>query len=313
MSVDEPNGADQSDDGGSGLGGSVGIVSRIVASAAKTMGHEKLAALVKRWPELVGEQIGKPLRKLEEYVTNGKSVPPEVDQEIHEAIEANPEEALALMGPVMAEGFEGVGDAQAERIFILDSYTGVLNIAASQMAARKTSLVLRGFLHDPDCVSYWHFKGFGACRFKGEYSFGQHAIRPDVGLEIYALKTTPSDESLDLLNREIRRSSDRQLPPELWDISTVEGVSLLKEIRETELVVERINPDLVTEQEKGKGDFALSIPQRTKSYIIPIPDGPSALPAMLESLFPALDAQDRTLHTIKDLKTWAEEFRRRNS
>jgi hypothetical protein len=308
VAEDPPN--DEADSGGAS-----GIASRIAVGWAKEMGYEKVALVIEKWPELVGKGIAIPCKKIRDSVIAGKPIPPELEAEAQKALEDNPKEAALLLGPLMAESFASALDAKVERDFVLSSYAQYMSIVCQSMKERQTSFVLRGFIHSPDCVSYWERSVLGDEAFQRDVD---HLRSNFGGPKVYILDLTSwaePDESVNMtdfvtvLNEEIRKSSIRKLPGHFSDHTNNKKISSIDKIYETKVVISRLDPANI-EKEEGAlletSDGFLRTRPSPKSYDLEIPSGAPGIPVMLESLYHAMKAQDQF---TKDLRATLETAR----
>ena len=277
---------DHSDEGDSPIssGSVVALAQRFVVKTLETSGNERLKKLgkgIKNAPELLGEKAGRMLAALLEAAGAGKPISEESKREFTKELETSPKEAAAILGFLTAELFDDAMDSTSERIALLEYYRSTLNLICLYMAKAKTSVALRGFLHDPHCISYWHFE-----RSNLEFQTAVDSIFPN-GLDVYFLEETPTDERLVELNMLIRDSKDRHLRTEDYDVWKKDTVAKLENISETIVTTKQLRKDRVslpppqTDPVFGRLRGTANSPIEYETRISPEPD---ALLTMVESL-----------------------------
>jgi hypothetical protein len=168
-----------------------GMISRIVARALRDSGYKKGEVIVTQWPEIVGGKIGQLIRKIQGKQAKGEEITPEEAQELTEALEQNPREAATLLGLLTADLVRDTVDAKSERKAVLDAFKTILGIVCTYMRTATTSLALSGFLHDQNCISYWHLTGKNpeVSNCNDQYLFPN-------GLEVYIRHEEPTAERI---------------------------------------------------------------------------------------------------------------------
>ncbi|HFD31685.1 MAG TPA: hypothetical protein ENJ28_03070 [Gammaproteobacteria bacterium] len=172
---------------------------------------------------------------------------------------------------------------------LLHDYVDALNIVISFLDEIKRPIVLSGFLHSEECLSYWHIDDLVTLL---PYEVDGEKIRlnsPIRSPSIYILETKDGSSSVEQLNDEIRRSQDKALPGEFYtnaycvqEINEFQVLAELKRDEEDEL------PDLINGNEESK------------SISWCIPDGAYGLLSMISSIPLALDAQSRPEQALNE-------------
>jgi len=281
------------------------IVTRVVVSALDASGRKKAAQVIKNWPELLGAKIGGPFKKIEEKKSKGEEVTPEDARAFEKALNDNPKEAAALLGLLIASVTEETLDAEAERKVILESYAMVLNTLCALMAKARTSLALRGFIHEKDCISYWHLTGKNP-HFAPFLGF----LDPN-NLSVFLLSESPTPQRLQELNEEIRRDQNRQLRPSSYDYRKRDTVARVKQISELSVTIEKLHPDR-EELKKKHGPFDLDPEyKQPREFTEPIPFGAPYLIPLFESVFEAKSIQEGAVEDLlKTRETLAENLKK---
>lgn len=291
--------ADEDDESGGGSG----IASKIIIGFAKEMGWEEIAEITAKWPQLIGKSTAKVTKKILAYKAEEKPVPPEVEAEAEKAFQDD-EQATLLLGPLLARNYEiGLG-ADDEKDFFLSTYMTHLNLIYEYINKRETSVVLRGFIHDPDCICYWRRSVLSAEAFKRSTDYLEigHSLRvyildPRIWEELDEPIT--ADDAVTGLNVAIRESSKRQLPDYYEDYEKNEYVGLISRIYEMKVAVSKLDPEDINKARDPVNElFHLS--PLPKSYEYSIPNGAPGIPVMLESLFHALKLQSEPLERLKE-------------
>ena len=271
-------------------------VIRMAAATAKAAGYVKVGTLITDWPEITGTKLGELIRKLRNAEQSGKTVTAAEQAEIEKALEANPQAAAQLLGLVVSSSSQKVLDAAEERRQILASYKLVLDLITSAMTQRQTSYALKGFLHNPECISYWK-RSVGSAEFVGDDSLYCN------GFEVYFINVDPSLEKLQALNEFIRRSESRHLPNDYEDYRHNQGIVRLMRVRELEVEVEELQPD-----DPGKAAFGIQLPRQVR-YEIPL-NGPDQ-EGLLESLLEAQRVQSEPSRLTDRYQELAQEYKRK--
>ncbi|MBV9154840.1 MAG: hypothetical protein JO097_01160 [Acidobacteriaceae bacterium] len=266
------------------------LATRIIVSALESAGYTQAATLIQKWPELIGKEIGKPIRNIRDKQAKGEIITTADKQELNIAIQRNPREAELLLGPIVASSVDATLTADDERHQIFVAYTFALNAICEYMTKAKTSLALRGFLHSENCISYWHLTGTAAA-----FSFSSGCLAP-IDFQIYLLDYQPSSSELATLNEEIRRNSLRHLSVEKYDYEKDQRISLVTEIHELKIRFFKLHPkrhDLIREKKASSIDYS-----RPTAWDCQIPIGAPALLRLFESLFEAKVIQQSYLKAM---------------
>jgi len=233
-------------------------------------------------PEKIGEVA---TRKVRDWFDK-KSTPDGTIGEISE----DEMKQLAEVSPIatatmLVAALDAPRGASDERDQNLASYMRVLEPIAQTVRDLETSIALRGFLHDTECVSYWHLRdkqGSGDAFRKS----GDHLVVRG-GLEVYVFSMEPTDDALDALNVAIRSAASRQLPTSVYDY-------LVEEIHEQKVITtRRLDSDREAKREKAQSDPFGIIHDYNRPIEISwtIPSGVPGIVALLESLPIATRAQ----------------------
>jgi hypothetical protein len=216
----------------------VSIISQIITSGLDEAGYKNASHVIKKWPQLLGKNTVRTLKKLLQKKEEGKPITPEDHKDVANALQSDPKDAAILLGLLTADILEGTLDARTERKVILDSYNVVFGIICTFMTAATTSVALKGFIHDEHCISYWDRKG----KTPQFSAIGDDYLFPN-SLGIYLLNEEPTDLRLVELNLQIRQSFDRRLQPKDFDFEKEERVWKLEKVQETSIIVHRLRPD----------------------------------------------------------------------
>ena len=265
----------------------VALAQRFVIKAVESSGHEEAARWLRQWPELLGDKAGQGVKKLFAKKAQGENITEKDKEELSEALKANPTEAAAVVGVLTTDLLEGTLDAASEREAILNTYKSSLEVICAYMAKATTSVALSGFLHEPNCISYWQFE-----RKNLEFGSLGDFLYPN-GLQIYFLYEEPTEERILQLNMLIRDDANRHLTLELYDFQSNDRVAKLEKIEETRVITKRLRPDRANlPKPKRVGGLRHGTdydePVEESSWINP---GKSTLSALIESLQVAKEAQ----------------------
>jgi hypothetical protein len=153
---------------------------------------------------------------------------------------------------------------------VLSVYLTALNLVVATLREGSYPIVVRGFIHSPNVVSYWHFDS------KRGSQLIDFTVRPDgdsiacsFQLKIHLLDGLYEDSDRDTLNVQIRKVDTHDLNKE-----RLKGSVRVKTIREFKI--------------EGVRDFErVPIPAKP----IEIPDGAPGIPIMLASVDRAIAKQ----------------------
>jgi hypothetical protein len=285
-------------------GSLVSLALRFAMKALESSGNErakKLAHLIDKAPEILGEKTGLYVKSLLEKRAAGKELTKEDSDGLSEKLSESPEQSAAVLGFFTAELLEGAHDAATERKEILNSYNSIFEIICIYMRQTKSSVALKGFIHDEHCISYWHFD-----RSNLEFSLSGDYLFPN-GLEIYLLHEEPTDHQLALLNLEISDSASGHLPQNKYEFTKTDLVSKVEKIYKASILFIRLHPDRE------------SLPKRTKEplfggslgtdyskpigFTTSIPPGSQYLIGLIESLYIAREAQMYRSELLKQVQS----------
>ena len=136
-----------------------GMLSRVVARALRESGYMRAEEYVSHWPEILGGKIGQAIRKIQGKYAKGDEVTTEDTKELVKALEESPKEAATLLGLLTADLVKDTVDAKSERKAVLDAFKTIFGIICAYVRTATTSVALAGFVHEQDCISYWHLTG----------------------------------------------------------------------------------------------------------------------------------------------------------
>jgi hypothetical protein len=272
---------------------SVGTIStlaqRFAIQTLKSSGHRDIAEWLTKWPEILGIKTGKAIKNILDKRAHGQQVSVQDERALQSALDENPKEAATLLGLLTADLLEGAIDAATKRRTILKTYGSVLGIVSTFMASNTTSIVLKGFIHREDCISYWHFE-----RSNLEFSAsGDDYLYPN-GLQVYFIDALPDDALLKKLNWNIRDDPERHLPAEFYDFEHDSKIAKLEAIYETKVSFKQLDPNSSPTEEPKKDDpfgfNAIASWDTDYEYSQRIPSDLRGLKGLIDSLFLAKDA-----------------------
>ncbi len=214
----------------------------------------------------------------------------------HEDIKKLVNEEPAVVGGLVALAANRQLSASSERDHMLDLYAEQLNDIVRVAVAAETSLALRGFLHDGECISYWRFKG--ATLGTNEFRRSGDELRLDGAIEVYLSNEEPNEEVLRNLNEQIRLDRRRQLPATKSDYFRNDQVALVRRISEGYVYLDQLDPNRLTEATESLDPFGLD--KFPKEYMSKIPVGAPALDGLVTSIAVALEVQQRPLLALRE-------------
>jgi hypothetical protein len=267
-----------------------GMISRVLAGTLGELGYKRAEVIVNQWPEILGGKIGQVIKKIQGKQARGEKITPEDDQELAKALEESPKEAATLLGLLTADLVRDTVDAKSERKAVLDAFKTIFGIVCTYMRTATTSVALSGFLHDPNCISYWHLTGKNP-----EFSNTNDTYLFPNGLVVYIRYEQPTAERLADLNKQIRRDEHRHLPQSLYGFENDGDVAKVEAVHETKVMTKQLHPDRATLPPPTKGPFGEKKGQdfsKPIDFETEIPSGAPGLATLVESLYAAREAQE---------------------
>jgi hypothetical protein len=185
------------------------IIERIVIGFVKGMGGPDLDEWIDDLPKKAGVTIGDIVRRHRDV--DGR-LNAEGEKELEKILHAD----ISITTDAMSVILEKEANINATDS-VLPSYLEVLNTVVKIMRDIKRPIVLRGFLHSHDCLTYWYYD-------LGDFSkIKEYKIHPSVevimlssGPKICILDSTNIDEDLQRLNLEIRTSQLHKLDYKIY-------------------------------------------------------------------------------------------------
>lgn len=207
-----------------------------------------------KWAEhLTPEKLGElAATKVRLWLDNTSTLDGTIGAVTEEEIKQLANDSPAAIQSLLVASLDVPQSASEETSQILESYVAVLNPIAEALRSLETSIALRGFLHDAECVSYWHL----ANKQEKDAAFrkvGNHLVIGG-GFEIYILNVYPTDDVLDALNATIRSERSRQLPSGFCDYRRDESVGKLEDVHELSVTLRQLDPERDVKQAKAKSD-----------------------------------------------------------
>jgi hypothetical protein len=289
----------------------VSIVTQILTSGLEEAGYKNASYVIRKWPKIVGVHTARLLMQIFEKRAEGKPITEKEHREIAEALQNDPKDAAALLGVLTANLVNGALDVKAERKAILDSYNVIFGLICAFMNTGPTSIALKGFVHDENCISYWNITGKEPqfSMINGNYLF-------PVSLDVYLFQEEPADARLVELNFQIRKAYDRRLTADVYDINRHEQVAKVDKVLETDIAIHQLDPDRATKPAREKDIFGT--PQgldyaRPVEYRIPIPPRAEALIGLYKSLTLAKEVLGLVKPSVADTQKKALEGEERAS
>lgn len=232
---------------------------------------------IRKWPEFVTDKVMDAIERIADKQKQGQPITPADRDDLEQAINENPAAAPVLMTAATSHLASSTGP-QSESEEILESYAYVLNAACEYMSKAGTSIALRGFIHDGNCISYWEKAPDG----KPEFQLSGRQLIPN-NLDVYLIERTPEEQQLSDLNTTIRRDPKRKLSQGEIDYQNRESVKKLIAVEDVRLQVHGLP------SAKRPNPFKTRPMPETLNILIP--PGAPALIGMFESLFEAQEVQ----------------------
>lgn len=181
----------------------------LVARLVRALVHETDDAELRRWVSGLRGECGRGLRELARSDPTSPCA-----KQVGEWLEEHGEEAGDLLPSLLGVGVGGSGGGAT----MVNDYLAVMNSVATAAISCGRPVVLRGFFHCTDCLSYWHWDS-------GQLTSLNTFAKDDSGDLVKCGGTRPRIFMLDgpstmdrvrELNLEIRRSPLKRLPRRLY-------------------------------------------------------------------------------------------------
>jgi len=265
------------------------ITSNILFGIVKGLTGKDLESM----PEDIGIFLGEFLK---EQTDGSRIFKPDANIRLNNKIKENPEIASEIMKAVI--GPEQTKDNDS----LLPDYLFVLNLIIKEMQQLKRSIVLQGFLHDEECLSYWHINYDD--NFMG-YEIRDNKISLVPSLfhpHVYILPTKNGLNESGQLNDDIRRSETGYLDQEKYIneycIQTIEEFQLCGDI--TAPPENNLFNEMIDDIDK-KNIKCWKIPDGAPGLLTMV----SSIPLALEAQGNAKDMINKTMKKIRnDIKPW---------
>jgi len=269
--------------------GTVGVLLRIALDALEKAGYKRLADRIRNVPSLASDILAKLIKVVFGSIARGTPI----DDEAAKKIETILESTQRLTTGEESHPQKPINVSIPVEPTLLELYAQVFGIVCDAMKHGNFSLALRGFVHDPDCISYWHLKGASPT-----FSAISNYLYPN-NLEVYIINGRDnSPKELDSLNKSIRRG---QAPGFINNINDATVVQV-HHVYEFDLEVRGLRPDR-DELMKRPDPFNIRILDYNQPQLFTIPfgdDNKSGLLGMLDSLTDAVLSQDSYRTMLKN-------------
>jgi hypothetical protein len=167
------------------------------------MGGPDLKDWVSNLPGKLGQEIGAIVKR--NLDPDGRLTARGAEQ-VREVLDQAPEQLGNVVASLLRSVPEGTSDS------LIGPYLDVLNFVVAALRRLGRLLVLRGFLHRPDCISYWHFGQRDSDQIS---DFRKHPnldlIMSPLSPRVYVLDEAPTDERVKELNLCIRTNPSHTL------------------------------------------------------------------------------------------------------
>jgi hypothetical protein len=198
---------------------------KFVLAMLRGLGGPDLQKWLDDLPKSLGEEIGKIIRA---HVGGDGKITDSGFQELSDWLKINLDKVPELFSSLL----RGQPDMGHRGSSIIESYLLVLNAVTAAATEIGRPLVLKGFLHTPQCLSYWHRDGGGSFSVR---PFTKHPELDVISchgttLAIHIMETDSSFERVRDLNRAIRKSDFHRLDHDIYS-----GAKEVDSIREFEV------------------------------------------------------------------------------
>ena len=201
------------------------ITTTLVTGIIKGLGGPDLDAFLDDLTSTFGQKLGSILGRI--VASSGKELLQE-QRVLQEWLRENPTASEKLTAKAFVRASKEAGSP--DLIDLLDDYLNVLNGIVGVIMTTNRSLVLRGFLHEAACTSYWEYKS-SSINEKPGYFRKDPNLRfihpPSSQPRVFILNEEPSDSAIEDLNLQVRKSRLGQL--ETWNHRDAREVSGIRE------------------------------------------------------------------------------------
>jgi hypothetical protein len=172
----------------------MGILIDIIIGLIHGLGGPDLKSWVDDLPSELGTTIGKIVKQ---NLVDGQLTEDGI-KSIESWLRINEKEISRIISSLLSP--------RAAKDSLIPYYTRALNIVVETIRQTGRSLVLRGFLHDTDCLTYWEYNTrLGSVLETFRKSTDFESIHVPFGLKIHVLKEKWSESQLQELNMKIRK------------------------------------------------------------------------------------------------------------
>ncbi|MGP8322312.1 MAG: hypothetical protein ACT6FE_08370 [Methanosarcinaceae archaeon] len=194
----------------------------LVLGLIKGMGGPDLQKIIDKLPEEIGTDIGTILKS---YISNSSNN----YSRLVDWINNNRNQSDILLKSVYDVSISNAKNLENSNYntTVLDDYLTVINLVIRTIIEDiKRPIVLQGFFHKENCLSYWHFvdlSNIAPISYDPKHNFIKLPSWP----RIYILNKKINEDNISKLNTKIRKNSSDRLDPA--DYLKSKYVSLIRE------------------------------------------------------------------------------------
>lgn len=172
------------------------MISSVVIGFVKGLGGPDLEKWRKDLPKALAEKVGAIIRENFDSVQGLNETGQELLKEI---LDEDEELATEAMSIIIGQEAESKSDDS-----LLPDYLEVLNTIVKILRESKRSIVLKGFLHSDNCLTYWEYKD-DISEFEKHPTL-EIIMSYRTNPEIYIIESNDLDSDLDKMNLHIRKT-----------------------------------------------------------------------------------------------------------
>jgi hypothetical protein len=178
------------------------LSTKFITGIIKGLGGPDLDELLENITKELGNEVGSLLRNI--VSSSGEKLRAE-EEELKRWIEKNPQESTYMTSAVIDKAIE---EDSPEAASLLSDYLVVLNFVITSIRRTNRSILLRGFLHDENCTSYWECDrlSHGEPQYFRKPPNSERIMPPSSKPTVHIIDEKPDDSLIRELNLKIRRN-----------------------------------------------------------------------------------------------------------
>lgn len=179
------------------------LSTKFITGIIKGFGGPDLDELLDNITKKLGNEVGSLLKNI--VSSSGEKLRAE-EEELKRWIKRNPQESTYMTSAVIEKAVE---EDSPEAASLLSDYLVGLNFVIASIRKTNRSILLRGFLHDENCTSYWECDGLlshGEPQYFRKHPNLELIMPPSSKPAVHIIDEKPDDSLIRELNLKIRKN-----------------------------------------------------------------------------------------------------------